>query len=163
MLALNDTGVLKGKNLKHMAHEMKESYVFLFMILLSARASSIENLKTKVVSLAFCESSLPPEDEANKKTLDEVHTYAELKNDHRANLPDSFTVCSTIMTTGCQSSAWPVFFSILDNSRDQFLAATHSHGFIESMLRIGFNQRDTPMITGKLPPLFPNRRALLPM
>ena len=71
------------------------------MILLSAEARSEEvsafqrtravATKTNVVSLAFCESSLPPEDKASKKTLEEVHTYAELEDDPRASLPDSFT------------------------------------------------------------------------
>ena len=58
--------------------------------------------QTNVVSLTFCESNLPAEDNMGKKTLEEVHTYAELKHDPRASLPDSFTVCSTIMTSGCQ-------------------------------------------------------------
>ena len=50
---------------------------------------------------AFCESSLPPQDKTNKKTLDEVHTYAELKHDPLASLPYSFTICSNLMTAGC--------------------------------------------------------------
>ena len=76
------------------------------MILLSAEASSNEVSllrrtravpKTIVVSLAFCESNLPAEDKMGKKTLEEVHTYAELKNDPRGSLPDAFTICSMIM------------------------------------------------------------------
>ena len=56
-----------------------------------------------VVSHAFCESSVADEDNVGKKTLEEVHTYAELKNDPRASLPDSFSIYSTIMTTSCPS------------------------------------------------------------
>ena len=79
------------------------------MILLSAEASSKEvsalhrtravATKTNVVSLAFCESSLPADGKMGKKTLKEVHTYAELKDNPHASLPESFTVCSTIMIT----------------------------------------------------------------
>ena len=73
---------------------------------------------TDVVSIAFCEADLPPEDKMGKQTLEEVHSYAELKYDPRASLPDSFTVCSTIMITGCQSAEWPSFFNIFDNNRE---------------------------------------------
>ena len=95
------------------------------MFLLSAEASSNEIsllrrtravAQTDVVSLTFCESNLPAEDNKGKKTLEEVHTYAELKNDPRGSLPDAFTVCSTIMTAGCQSSSSPRIFNILDNN-----------------------------------------------
>ena len=44
---------------------------------------------TSVASLEFCESSLPAEDKKGKKTLEEVHTYAELKHD--PHHPDLFT------------------------------------------------------------------------
>ena len=89
---------------------------------------------TDVVSIAFCEADLPPEDKMGKQTLEEVHSYAELKYDPRASLPDSFTVCSTIMITGCQSAEWPSFFNIFDNNRGQFLVPGQSSGSIESRL-----------------------------
>ena len=80
------------------------------MILLSAgvdsneipvlrRQGAVVN-KTNVISLVFCESILPPEEKMSKNILDEVHTFAKLKHDPRASLPDAFTVCSTIMTAG---------------------------------------------------------------
>ena len=90
----------------HQDTKMNRFYVLLCMLLLSAEANSnkFPSLRrtravaqTDVVSLTFCESNLPVEDKMGKKTLEEVHTYAELKNDPRASLPDSFTVCSTIM------------------------------------------------------------------
>ena len=86
--------------------------------------------ETNMVSLAFCESGLPAEDKMVKKTLEELHTYAELKDDPRASLPDSFTVCSSTMTTGCQSFVSPPFFNILDNNGGQFMAPCQSCGNI---------------------------------
>ena len=38
-------------------------------------------------------------EEDDKDTLEEVHTYAQFKRDPRANLPSSFTICSSVMTT----------------------------------------------------------------
>ena len=76
---------------------------------------------TDVLSFAFCDSNLPPEDKMGKNSLEEVHTYASLKLDPRASLPDSFTVCSDVMVTGCLNAEWPVFFNIFDNNRNQFL------------------------------------------
>ena len=110
-----------------------------------------------MVSLTFCESSLPAEDTMPKKTLEEIHTYAELKHDPRASLPDSFTVCSTVMITGCQSNMWPTFFNILDDNRNHFLAPVLRVGEIKSGLRIGFRQHNTEAQTGKVPPMFPNQ------
>ena len=89
------------------------------MILFSAEGSSNEIALprrtravaiTNVVSLTFCESSLPAEDKMGKEMLEKVHTYAQLKDDPLASLPDSFSVCSTIMIKGCQSYIWPMFF-----------------------------------------------------
>ena len=136
------------------------------MLFLSAKASSSEIFllrrtravaQTNVVSLTFCESNLPAEDNMGKKTLEEVHTYAELKHDPRASLPDSFTVCSTIMIMACQSYFWPILFNILDNNRDQFLTPFLVPGAIESGLQIGFRERYTQVLAGKVPPLFPNQ------
>ena len=81
---------------------------------------------TDVVSHTFCDSSLDAEDKMAKQTLEEVHTYAELKHDPRASLPDSFTICSTIMTTNCQNHEWPIFFTILNNNRTQLMSSTRS-------------------------------------
>ena len=56
---------------------------------------------TKVFSHIPCELSLAEEDKIGKKTLDEIHTFAELKNDPRASFPDSFTVCSSMIPDIC--------------------------------------------------------------
>ena len=133
------------------------------MILLSAKVrsneiSTLQRNMTNVITLSFCESRLPASDRMGKKTLEEVHTYAELKHDPRASLPQAFTICSTIMTTGCKSYEWPSFFNILDNNRSQFLNLYHSHGGShESRLLMVFNQTVAPTVTGKVPPLFPNQ------
>ena len=74
------------------------------------------NRFTDVVNIAFCESHLPPEKKMGKDTLEEVHSYAELKRDPRASLPDSFTVCSTIMATDCVYPQFLTFFNILTST-----------------------------------------------
>ena len=128
------------------------------MILVSAEASSNETLND-VVSLAFCESKLSPEDNMGKETLEDLHTFAELKHDPTASLPDSFTICSTIMITSCQSSEWPSFFNIFDMNGDQFLVPLLGHGSIESRLGMDLPVGHVPksILTGKLPPLFPDQ------
>ena len=90
--------------------DMTAFYTLSFCLLLStvAREMSIKEISLQrrsratansyVVSQQFCESSLAGEGRIGHKTLEEVHTYSELKHDPRASLPDSFTVCSTIMT-----------------------------------------------------------------
>ena len=86
----------------------------IFFLLMASRASSGNTCTgtshkkcTYVVNHSFCESSLPPEDKEGKKTLEEVHTYAELKLDRSLDPPDSFTICSTIMATECKSAIMP--------------------------------------------------------
>ena len=133
---------------------MKESNGVLFMILLlSARASSNEILNTHVISLSFCESSLPPMDKMGKENLKDLHTYAELKYDPHANLPDSFTICSNILITHCLSVASAGFFNIFDNNGGQFLVPQFTPGSVESRLGlIGIGN-----FIGKVLPLFPNQ------
>ena len=112
---------------------------------------------TDVVNIAFCEANLPAGDKMGKKTLEEVHSYAELKHDPRASLPESFTVCSTIMITGCQSAEWPTFFNILDNNRGQFLVPEHSSRSIESKLGIYIPNGLGIYLPDDHVPLFPNQ------
>ena len=110
-----------------------------------------------VVNHVFCESSLTEEEMMSKQTLEEVHTYAELKHDSRASLPDSFTICSTIVTTSCQNYAYPAFFTILDNNGTQLLTPLRSYSSINSIFIILFSQGSSEMEKGKIPPLFPNQ------
>ena len=142
-------------------------FTFCFLLsavahVMSAKEVSLERrsratANSYVVSHLFCESSLDGKDRTGQKTLEEVHTYSELKHDPRASLPDSFTICSTIMTSGCQSSSWPTFFNILDDNRSQFLSPFHSHGLLESRIMLGFHEGNTELLSGKVPPLFPNQ------
>ena len=110
--------------------------------------------QTKVVSFTFCETSLPPEDIMAKETLEEVHTYAELKNDLKVSLPDTFTICSTIMISGCQSYEWPSFFHITDNNGGPFLRTSVRLGKFIGMLSF---QTRAGVLTVKIPPFFPNQ------
>ena len=75
---------------------------------------------TDVVNLSFCKSDLPAEDKGGRRRKEEVHTYAELKHDPRASLPDSFTISSTIMATDCYYPRWSPFFNILNKNSAQF-------------------------------------------
>ena len=135
---------------------MAAFYNFVFLILLSPmtnvrgvanniplqrRTRTTVNSFTDVVSHAFCDSSLQAEEKIAKKSLEEVHTFAELKHDPRASLPDLFSICSTIMTPSCRSDIWPTIFTILGNEQTQFLAAICLSG----------------AIIGETPLLFPNQ------
>ena len=146
---------------------MRADHKFVFWFLLStnlANATSNEipthlrtEATTNVVSHVFCESSLTADDKMVKKSLEEIHTYAELKHDPRASLPDSFSVCSTIMTTNCLSHFWPAFFTILDNDRAEFLAPIIKHASVVSGLQIFYLQGSSEPANEKIPPLFPNK------
>ena len=92
-----------------------------------------------------------------KKTLEEVYTYAELKLNPRASLPDSFSICSTIRTPSCEIRPYPTFFNVLDDERDQFLAPGYKPGYITSLLKIFYHQDTSEPVHGKIPPLFPNQ------
>ena len=69
-------------------------------------------------------------------SLSSVDTYAELKHDPSASLPDSFTVCSTIMPTGCEYPHWPRFFNILNENNGHFLVPFLVQGDTESTFAI---------------------------
>ena len=91
---------------------------------LETRSSKIESAsiskadKTYVVNHEFCSSCLSEEENENKETLEELHTYAELKNDPRADLPSSFTICSNVMTTyGSEQT----FFTLLGKDGNKWL------------------------------------------
>ena len=114
---------------------------------------------TRTVNHAFCDSSLSDEDKVTKKTLKEIHTCAELKSDPQGNLPDSFTVCSSMMTPSCPSLMWPPFFTILDTNKAQFFTSYIRHRDIASLLKILF-QETSKSVVGKIPPLFPNCSAM---
>ena len=71
-----------------------------------------------VVNHEFCYSCHPEDEKEMKDTLEEVHTYAELKRDPRADLPSSFTICSNVMTTyGSEQT----FFTLLGKDGNKWL------------------------------------------
>ena len=142
---------------------MKQFFkVVCVVMLLSTEASSSgipvsqkEKGYAEVLSQAFCESDLPEKDKMGKRTLDEVHTYAELKQDLRSSFPNSFTVCSTLMATNYQSSVEPLFFTILDNQLDQMLAA-NLRPSITSKMALMLSIGSPGQIHDKIPPTFPH-------
>ena len=140
---------------------------FSYMCFVSLISSAISNgnladqrtravTNTDVVSHTFCEGNLPAEVTMKKRTLKEVHTYAELKHDPHSSLPPAFTVCSTILITTCQSFYWPIWFNILDNQGGQLITAYLRQSTFESTLRILFSRESTKIIKGMIAPLFPN-------
>ena len=121
------------------------------------RARETQKRLTDVVSLTFCDSSLSEDEKMSSAKLEDVHTYAELKDDPCASLPDSFTICSSIMTTNCPNYVWPAFFTVLDNDRAQFLAPISAHRSVVSLLKIFYLQGSSEQVNGKIPPLFPSQ------
>ena len=142
-------------------NQLCETFCFV-MLLTTARSDEIPGLPrtrnvTNVASQDICKSSLSADNMMGTKTLETVQAYSELKHDPRASLPDSFTICSTIMTTSCPDSPWPAFFTILNNERAQFLAPISIHEVEVSSLKIFYLQVASEETVGKIPPLFPNQ------
>ena len=108
---------------------------------------------TTVINHAFCGTDLPSEAKEVMKSLRDVHTYAELKNDLSSSLPDKFTICSTIMPTSCTSVNYPLFFNILDNNLGSLMGAWLSIS-IESEMGIDASTWSTSARPG-IPPTFP--------
>ena len=110
---------------------------------------------TYIVNHAFCEATLPAEELELKQTLEEVHTYAELERDPGLNLPDSITICSTIMLTDCLSYSPPILFNILNNQTEQKVAP-YLRAHLSSRLGI-WSTYSLSDILGMIPPTFPNQ------
>ena len=71
-----------------------------------------------VVSHESCNSCLSQNEKDDKDLLEDVHTYAKLRNDPRADLPSSFTICSSSMTT---YGIGFVFFNLLGDDGNKLL------------------------------------------
>ena len=108
------------------------------------KSSKIGSIAKAVVKLEFCSSCLSEEDKADKETLEEVHTYAELENDPRANLPSSFTICSSVMTT---SGSMRILFTLLGKDGNKWLAS-----FLQVDDKTTFYHGS--WVDAKLPPVF---------
>ena len=110
---------------------------------------------TTIISHVFCEACLPAKDTVFKRNLDEVHTYAELKNDFRASLPASFTICSTLLVT---NGRWQLFFNLVGEDGGELLAPwLYMHDKKENMLQIYFRQGSTKPTYSVIPPIFANQ------
>ena len=77
---------------------------------------------TSVISHEF---PLTEENLSTKPKKEDLHTFAELKNDPEAFFPPLFTICSTIMTTTASHS---FFFSLLGNGNNNYLNAFLDRG-----------------------------------
>ena len=111
---------------------------------------------TYVLNHSFCEANLPPEDVEPKNTLGKVYSYAELKHDPRSSLPDSFTICSTILVPNCGGAWLPIFFNVLDKKYQQTITA-FLRTSIDSALGMDFSTWSTEMVYDMIPPTFPNK------
>ena len=96
-----------------------------------------------VVNHEYCFSCIITE-EHQVETLDEIRSYAELKSDPRADLPSSFTICSSVMTT---YGSGQIFFTLLGKDGNKWLG---------SLLKV--NNKTTfyhgSWVQEKLPPVF---------
>ena len=138
---------------------MKITCRLLFLILVingSAQQQNRITSFTDVISNMFCDTHMSTEEKTGIKTLEQVHTYAKLKSDPHASLPDSFTVCSTLLTESCKSYAWTLFFTILDNQGAQLMAAWLTHGSEERKYGIDFAEGSAQRVISEIPPLFSN-------
>ena len=108
-------------------------------------------------AVVITESNLPVQDSRSKKKLEEIRAYAELKGDALSSLPESFTLCSTIMVTNVDDlNPETTFLSLLDDQGSQLMGLWLTHSTTESKVGIDFFQTSPPMVIGAIPPLFPN-------
>ena len=75
--------------------------------------------ETYVIDNEFCLSCLGEEEREAKDTFEEVHSNAVLKTDPSANLPSSFTICSSSQTT---YGSKQTFFSLLGIDGNKWLS-----------------------------------------
>ena len=81
---------------------MKSIFLSIFFYVVGTTASVSENGNVTtafVINHEFCLSCFTEDQIENKVTLEELQTWALLKDDPRADLPSSFTICLSSMTT----------------------------------------------------------------
>ena len=114
---------------------------------------------TSVVSHEVCESALTDKEKAGKRNLNDVHTFAELKEDPKADFPPVFTICSSAMTTDCPATYTRVLFNILDDNKKQLLVAKISvldrDGSAATQYKLLYSRRGSR--SKNFPPLFSHR------
>ena len=130
-----------------------------FVVLLLSTSSKVQSEQacapgsekcTSVLSHTFQGADLSPK----TKLLGEVQTFAELKYDLRSSLPNSFTICSTVMATK-HPGYYPIFFNLVDDQQGQIIAPWFFPS-IEGRLGIYFATWSTDAIYNKIPPIFSN-------
>ena len=82
-----------------------------------------------------------------KKSLDDVQSLAVLANDPRAALPESFTICSDIMSVFSTKETRLTFFTFQGNNGDQLL----------SPVMFGQMLYTTRPASGQISTIFPNQ------
>ena len=82
------------------------------------KAKGIAEAKTYTINYEFCLSCLTEEEKEGRDTLEEVHAYALLEKDPTGNLPPSFTICSSSMTT---YGSYQIMFSLLGKDGNSWL------------------------------------------
>ena len=55
------------------------------------------------------------------KTFQDIQNYAVLKNDPKASLPSSFTICVSVLSA--PYNPWPILFSLMGNDGNQWFSA----------------------------------------
>ena len=81
------------------------------------------------------------------KSLEEIHNLAVLTNDHRAVLPNSFTICSDIMTVYSTKPNRLMFFNLLGNDGGHLLRG----------IMTGEQLLTDVEASGQIPTVFPNQ------
>ena len=82
-----------------------------------------------------------------KKSLDDIPSLALLANDPRATLPESYTICSDIMTVFSSRMNFLMFFNLLGSDGEQLLPA----------VTFGEILYTTRVASGQIPTIFPNQ------
>ena len=101
--------------------------MFSVLIFFASKAlQEVKATKTSVISHEMCWSCISAEDQRKNdegSTLENIHTYAELKHDPRASLPSSFTICATVLSSVESFTYNSVFFTLLGKDGDQMFHA----------------------------------------
>ena len=101
--------------------------IFILLLLLCAKAVQSDGIAMKqcnsgeinVVSFV----NPDPDIGSHSKLLDDVPSLAILANNPRAALPDSFTVCSDVMSVFSTKRNLLMFFNLLGSNGEQLLPA----------------------------------------
>ena len=91
-------------------------FALLVLFVVSSLSQEIPATKLLVINHEVCQTC-----PSSAASLKDDFTYSELKNDPRATLPSSFTICVSALVTTDNLS--PVLFTILGNDEHPWLSA----------------------------------------